>query len=149
MTQRFAAGAVPAADLAEEAEAELRALWDKTRAEYLQLCEGFQFHAALERLFVFVKSINAYIEKRAPWKLGKSAEEKDKARLRAALASMAESLRLSACALRPVMPETADKILGVLGGKKGPTWLQELDWGSSLAGNPVSQSLVLFPRATP
>jgi hypothetical protein len=47
------------------------------------------------------------------------------------------------------MPETADKILGVLGGKKVQTWLQELDWGSTLAGNPVSQSLVLFPRATP
>jgi hypothetical protein len=47
------------------------------------------------------------------------------------------------------MPETADKILGVLGGKKGETWTQELDWGSGLAGNPVSQSLMLFPRAMP
>jgi methionyl-tRNA synthetase len=149
MTHRFAAGAVPAADLVEEPESELRALWAKTRAEYLPLCEGFQFHTALERLFVFVKSINAYIEKRAPWKLGKSADPVDKARLCAALASMAESLRLSACALRPVMPETADKILGVLGGKKGETWTQELDWGSGLAGNPVSQSLMLFPRAMP
>jgi methionyl-tRNA synthetase len=135
--------------MAEEAETELRALWDKTRAEYLSLCEGFQFHTALERLFVFVKSINAYIEKRAPWKLGKSADPVDKARLCAALAAMAESLRLSACALRPVMPETADKIVGVLGGTRGQTWIQELDWGSSLAGNAVSQSLVLFPRAMP
>ena len=147
MTQRFSAGTVPAADPTEEPEMELRALWEKTRAEYLLLCEGFQFHTALERLFVFVKSINAFIEKRAPWKLAKSADPKDQARLCAALAAMAESLRLSACALRPVMPETAEKIMGVLGGKGGRTWMEELAWGSSLAGTRVSQSLVLFPRA--
>jgi methionyl-tRNA synthetase len=96
---------------------------------------------------VFVKSINAYIEKRAPWKLGKSADPMDRERLGASLASMAEALRLSACALRPVVPETADKIIGVLGGKKGQAWTEELQWGSSLQGNKVSQTLVLFPRA--
>jgi methionyl-tRNA synthetase len=147
MTQRFAAGVVPKAEPAEEAETELRALWDKTRAEFLPLCEGFQFHTALERLFVFVKSINAYIEKRAPWKLGKSADPADQARLRSALAAMAESLRLSACALRPVMPGTTEKILDVLGAQKGRTWVEELAWGEGLAGNSVSQTLVLFPRA--
>jgi methionyl-tRNA synthetase len=147
MTHRFAAGVVPAAELAEEPETELRALWEKTRTEYLPLCEGFQFHTALERLFVFVKSINAYIERRAPWKLGKSADPKDKERLGASLASMAEALRLSACALRPVVPGTADKIIGVLGGTKGQSWTEELQWGSSLQGNTVSQTLVLFPRA--
>ncbi len=147
MTHRFAAGVIPAAELTEEPETELRALWEKTRTEYLPLCEGFQFHTALERLFVFVKSINAYIEKRAPWKLAKSADPKDRERLGASLASMAEALRLSACALRPVVPETADKIIAVLGGKKGQTWTEELQWGSSLQGNTVSQTLVLFPRA--
>ena len=147
MTHRFAAGIVPAAELAEEPESDLRALWENTRTEYLALCEDYQFRTALERLFVFVKSINAYIERRAPWKLAKSADPKDKERLCSALAFMAESLRLSACALRPVMPETADKIIGVVGGRKGQTWIEELAWGSSLRGSTVSQTLVLFPRA--
>ena len=147
MTHRFAGGIVPAAESAEEPETQLHALWESTRTEFLRLFEGFQFHTALERLFVFVKSINAYIEKRAPWKLGKSADPADRARLNTALASMAESLRLSACALRPVMPGAADKICGVLGGPKGQNWIEELNWGSSLAGARVSEALVLFPRA--
>ncbi len=49
-------------------------LWEATVPDYIALFEGFQFHTGLERLFAFVTSINGYIEKRAPWKLGKSAE---------------------------------------------------------------------------
>ena len=149
MTNRFGGGPVPPAGLEEEPEQELKALWEKTRPEYLALCEGFQFHTALERLFLFIKSINAYIERRAPWKLGKSAEAQDKARLQASLATMAEALRLSAAALRPVMPATADTVYQVLGRPGGGAWAAELVWGGSLAGAKVAEALVLFPRPAP
>jgi methionyl-tRNA synthetase len=111
--------------------------------------EGFQFHSALERLFAFVKAINAYIEKRAPWKLGKSAEPADAARLRTSLATMAEGLRLAAAALKPVMPGTADRIAAALGAPAPGAWLDELAWGGRLAGSRVAPSLVLFPRSAP
>ena len=81
MTGRYAAGSVPAAELTEEPERELQALWRRLRDESLELYEGFQFHLALDRAFTFIKAINAYIEKRAPWKLAKSAEAADQARL--------------------------------------------------------------------
>jgi methionyl-tRNA synthetase len=149
MTGRFAAGIVPAPEAAEEPEKELHALWAKTREEYLSLSEGFQFHTALERLFIFIKSINAYIEKRAPWKLGKSADPADAARLRGALATMAESLRLSAAALRPVMPGTSEKIMDVLGAPAAGAWSDELAWGTRLTGAKVAAALVLFPRPPP
>jgi len=149
MTGRFAAGVVPVAGAEEEPEQELKALWAKTREEYLALAEGFQFHTALERLFVFIKSINAYIEKRAPWKLGKSADPADGGRLRTALATMAEALRLSAAALRPVMPTAADRILGVLGAPAGGAWSDELAWGTRLTGARMAEALVLFPRPQP
>ena len=110
MTTRFAGGVLPAPEAPEEPEGELHALWAKTAGEFIPLCAGFQFHTALERLFGFVKAINAYIEKLAPWKLGKSDAPADQARLRTALATMAESLRLAAAALEPVMPGTAEKI---------------------------------------
>jgi methionyl-tRNA synthetase len=146
MVGRFGAGAVPAAGADEEAESELRALWARTAADYVALCAGFQFHTGLERVFTFVKAINAYIEKRAPWKLGKSAEPADQARLRTALATMAEALRLAATALRPVMPATSDQIHSVLGAAAGPDWRADLAWGGRLAGNKTAASLVLFPR---
>jgi methionyl-tRNA synthetase len=146
MTGRFGGGSLPAAGPDEEPEAELRALWAGTADEYIALCTGFQFHTGLERVFAFVKAINAYIEKRAPWKLAKSAEPADQARLRTALATMAEGLRLAATALRPVMPATSDRIHGVLGAAAGPDWRADLVWGGRLAGGRTAASLVLFPR---
>ncbi len=149
MTNRFAGGQVPAPAGEAELEVEIRRLWDETRAAYIPLFEQFQFHTALERLFVFIRSINAYIEKRAPWKLGKSAEPADKALLATSLATIAEALRLASVALRPVMPGATDKINQVLGYTPSGTWSQELAWDGRLAGSKVAESLVLFPRPAP
>jgi len=146
MTNRFAGGLVPAAGPDAEPEAEIRKLWETTAADYIPLFEQFQFHTALERLFAFIRSINAYVEKRAPWKLAKSAESADKALLATSLATMAEALRLAAVALRPVMPGATARIDSVLGYAPSGTWSQELSWGSRLAGGRVAESLVLFPR---
>jgi len=149
MTTRFGAGLIPAAGPAEDVEKELQALWDKTRIEVIPLCEGFQFHTALDRTFAFITATNAYIEKRAPWKLGKSTAEADQALLRTSLATMAEALRLGAALLQAVMPTTTEKINAVLGYTPGASWRDELVWGSRLAGRKVAEALVLFPRPQP
>ena len=149
MTNRFAAAVVPAAEVAEETEKELHALWEKTRDEFIPLCEGFQFHTALERAFLFITATNAYIEKRAPWKLGKSTEPKDQALLRTSLATMAEALRLGVAAIQHVMPSTTEKINAVLGYTPGAAWREELTWSSRLTGSKVAEALVLFPRPAP
>jgi methionyl-tRNA synthetase len=149
MTGRYAGGVVPAAGAAEEPERELQALWTRTRDEAVQLCEGFQFHLALDRTFTFIKAINAYIEKRAPWKLGKSAAEADQALLRTALATIAEALRLGVTLLAPVMPATTAKVCAALGHTPAPKWSDELQWGASLTGAKVQAGLVLFPRPEP
>jgi methionyl-tRNA synthetase len=149
MTTRFAAGAVPAAGPAAEAELELRGLWESTRPEYVALFGQFQFHTGLERLFAFVRSINGYIEKRAPWKLAKSPEPSDRALLQTSLAVMAEALRLASAALRPVMPGATDRINAVIGYSPSGAWLDELAWGGRLEGSRVAASLVLFPRPLP
>ncbi len=151
MTTRFAGGVVPEEDPAGVAaeEKELRELWDRTGSEFIVLCEGFQFHQALDRLFAFLRAINGYIEKRAPWKLGKSADPADQAKLRTALAVMAESLRLAATALEPVMPAAAGKIHEVLGRAPDGAWSVRLRWSGALAGSRVAPTLVLFPRPQP
>jgi methionyl-tRNA synthetase len=146
MTSRFAGGVVPAAGADGDPERELRGLWAATGKEYVALFGQFQFHAGLERLFAFIRAINGYVEKRAPWKLGKSSEAADKALLLASLAVMAEALRLAAVALRPVMPGAVEKIDGVLGYRPGGAWLDELAWGGRLAGAKLAPALVLFPR---
>lgn len=149
MTTRFAGGTLPAAGMAEDLEKVLHALWEKTRDEFIPLCEGHQFHTALERAMVFLTETNAYIEKRAPWKLGKSAEPTDQARLRTSLATMAEALRLAAALIQHITPATAEKINAVLGYQAGAAWRDELDWGAKLSGAKVAPALVLFPRPAP
>ncbi|MBI4623531.1 MAG: methionine--tRNA ligase [Verrucomicrobia bacterium] len=149
MTTRFAAGVLPAAGAIEDYERELHDLWPKTCDEVIALCEGFQFHTALERTIGFVTATNAYIEKRAPWKLGKSIAATDQERLRTALATIAEALRLAVALLQHVMPATTAKINEVLGYVPGPDWRRELDWGTKLNGAKVAAALVLFPRPQP
>jgi methionyl-tRNA synthetase len=146
------APAIPAADTAGTAapapspETELKALWEKTRDEVISLNEGFQFHVALERTFAFITATNAYIDKRAPWKLGKSAAPADQSLLRTSLATMAEALRLANALLVAVMPGTSGKINAVLGHRPGAVWRDELAWGTRLAGNKVAETAILFPR---
>ena len=149
MTTRFAAGVLPAAEVIEDAEREVQALWTRTRDEVIPLCEGFQFHTALERTMAFVNATNAYIEKRAPWKLGKSVDPKDAALLRTSLATMAEALRLAVALMQHVVPATTAKINSVLGYTPGADWRAELEWGSKLTGAKVDEALVLFPRPAP
>jgi methionyl-tRNA synthetase len=97
----------------------------------------------------FVTATNAYIERRAPWKLGKSAEPKDQALLRTSLATMAEALRLAVGLMQHVTPATTAKIYSVLGYTPGNQWRDELQWGAKLNGSKVAESLVLFPRPLP
>ena len=146
MTNRFSDGVIPALVENGEAEATLRAIWEKTRQEVVPLCEEFQFHVALERTFAFITATNAYIEQRAPWKLGKSTEEGDQQRLKTALATMAEALRLGSTLLLAVIPSTVGKIHGVLGYEAGDQWSDELNWGDALTGKTVAKTCILFPR---
>jgi methionyl-tRNA synthetase len=149
MTGRYAGGAVPPAGAAEDPERDLQALWARTRDEFIALCEGFQFHSALDRAFAYAKAINRYAELRAPWKLGKSALPADQARLRTSLATMAEALRLTALLLAPVMPATTGKVHAALGAAPADDWRAGLEWGDRLRGGTTQATLVLFPRPTP
>jgi methionyl-tRNA synthetase len=146
MTNRFAEGVIPIAGEAGEPEKELQAHWGKTQVEVAGLWSDFQFHTALEKTMGFVTATNAYIEKRAPWKLGKSTDAADRALLATSLATMAESLRLAAVLLQPFMPGAVAQIQTVLGYKPTGILAEELGWGGRLAGSKVAASLVLFPR---
>jgi methionyl-tRNA synthetase len=146
MTTRFAGGIVPAAEIEEEPERDLKAAWNKTKDEFITLSEGFQFHLALERAFGFFTAVNGYIEKRAPFKLAKLTDARDQALLRTSLATIAEGLRCGVSLLPAVMPETTQKIYAVLAYTPAPVWREDLGWGSALLGHKVAEALILFPR---
>jgi len=70
-------------------------------------------------------------------------------RLDTTLWSLAESLRLVAEALRPLLPETAARIAAQLGVGLAPDWSRSLRWGGLDAGTPVGVPAPLFPRREP
>lgn len=135
-----------AASVTEEPETEVKQLWKKTEAEIHELYEGFQFHSALERIFTFITALNRYAEIRAPWKLAKSDDPQDRKLLETSLALLAEGIRLATVACLPVMPETGQRVLGLLGEPVPQTWEGELTWGDRLTGRTFGERAILFPR---
>lgn len=143
---RNTASVVPAAPASDaDLEKALRALWAETAPKYLELAEGYRFHEALDTLWEFVRSMNRYIEDRAPWKLAKSAEPADREKLEATLAHLAEGLRLTAVAITPVMPTVAAKLHACLGLEAPARFADHLDWSARCTGAKLVDKAILFP----
>ena len=143
--RNFPEGLLPAT-VVEEPEATLHALWKETHEEVLQAYAQFQFHLALEKTITFITALNRYAEIRAPWKLAKSDEAKDKALLATTLSTLAEGLRLGNVFLKPVMPDISDRISGLLGQEPVTRWEGQLDWSNRLDGQVLGEKTILFPR---
>lgn len=146
MTSRYADQIIPASTVKEEAEVELIQNWQKLENEVFRQFEDFQIQEGLDQIFEFIRSLNRYIETRAPWKLAKSEETADKYRLQTCLASIAEGLRLCALLLNPVMPKISSEITKSIGAPDNQNWIQDAHWGSSLEGSNVGEKMILFPR---
>jgi len=146
MLHRYKGGTIPAPCVEEPMEAELKALAGVTVDETLKLFEGMQFHIALEKIFTLVRGINKYAEQRAPWKVAKGTDEQSERVLDTTLFYMAESLRLAAVLLTPVMPTVAEKILTLLGSEKAALFAGNLEWSERLVGKTCGDKEILFPR---
>ena len=92
---------------------------------------------AIEIILQFVRSINKYIETKAPWKLAK--EEPEIAGK--VLFTAAEALRVSAVLLSPIMPNRTQTVLETLGATESG-----LDWGGLTSGIEIKLHDPLFPR---
>ena len=149
MVGRSYAGLVPAPAADETLEQDLRTLWQDTERKFAQAFADHQVSHALESLWVFVSAMNAYIESRAPWKLAKSSDPADRARLDSCLAHVAEGLRLVATVLLPVMPQTCRKLLGSIGRPVPVAFEGQLAWSWVGTGAKVADSCILFPQILP
>ena len=99
--------------------------------------EVMRVNEAIEIILQFVRSINKYIETKAPWKLAKE-EPKIAGKV---LFTAAEALRVSAILLSPIMPNRTQTVLETLGATESG-----LDWGGLTSGIKVKLHDPLFPR---
>ncbi len=99
--------------------------------------DNLEINKVINDIMIFIRSINVFIEQNEPWKLVKS----DKVQAGNILYHCAESLRLAAVMLSPVMPSKTKDILDILGTND-----VELVWGKLKAGSKISTSKPIFPR---
>jgi methionyl-tRNA synthetase len=72
-------------------------------------------HLALEAIWLMLGAANKYFSAQQPWVLRKSESEADQARFRTVLYTTCEAVRIAALLIQPVMPESASKLLDLLG----------------------------------
>jgi len=111
--------------------------------EYTAAMDRFEPHAALVAAGKLATWCNALVEETAPWKLAKDPDQAEK--LDAVLFTLAESLRVLALLLSPVLPRAATGIFSQLNWNK-PFRLEDAKWGGLPDGHQLGKPTPLFPR---
>lgn len=107
--------------------------------------DELRFTDALELVWKIVSRAHKYIDETEPWKLAQDPAQKDQ--LDSDLAHLAESLRLIALHLLPVMTHAPVTIFGTLGLELENEELQVVKWGALPAGAQVVETgTPIFPR---
>jgi len=118
--------------------------------------EAFDFCAskclidvAGEKVISLTTEANQFIEQSAPWKMAKQNES---TALDAVLYELAESLRIIAVLISPVLPKASHGIFDQLNwkielsGKEERFALKDAEWGGLPDGHVVGKPVPLFPR---
>ena len=144
MVQKYFGGTLPEAQEADEAlDAELLAMASGLRDKYEAEMERYQFQNALAEVFKVISRANKYIDENAPWILAK--DEAKKPRLARVMYNLLETIRICGALLTPVMPETAEKIMGRIGATEYG-WDSLAAFGVLSATAQVTGGEALFPR---
>ena len=107
---------------------------------------------ALDAIFAVVRAANRRVEETKPWLLLRAERSGDTdagRRLDASLCELAEALRVVAEALRPLLPDAAERMATQLGLPLSPRWIEALRWGALPGGTRVATPRALFPRRQP
>ena len=108
----------------------------------LDKVKSLKLSFAIEDVLQLIRSVNRYLEVKAPWKLAKEGEA-GKAKLNSILYHSAEALRIGFSLLHPVMPAKMEEALAALGATPAESVLR---WGAWDYSKPLGQGINLFPR---
>lgn len=114
MTNKYFGGIVTDKGIAEEVDAELKAVVECTPGAVDEKMDKLRVADAITEIFNLFKRCNKYIDETMPWALAKEEDKKD--RLETVLYNLITSISKGAELLSSFMPETSEKILAQLNG---------------------------------
>ena len=114
MTNKYFGGTVTDKGVAEEVDADLKAVTENTSKAVEAKMKELRVADAITEIFNLFKRCNNYIDETMTWALAKEEDKKD--RLETVLWNLIQSISEGAKLLESFMPETAEKILAQLGG---------------------------------
>lgn len=149
MIQRYCGGSIPSSSACSGDDTELEdALWKsvvQTAESTGPLIHDMKLDASVAAVMSAVRSINVYLQERAPWSLAKQAGTA--AQIARCLYTAAECLRVCAALLYPVMPEKMIALRTALGMSDARPHLGKLtEFGVLIPGTDVAPPGALFPR---
>ena len=144
MSNKYFDGVVKSTGVAEEVDADLKAVVTSARDKVAEKMKNLRVADAITEVFNLFRRCNKYIDETAPWVLAKDEATKD--RLAEVLYNLVESITIGACLLKSFLPETADRILAQL--NTGMREYDDLDkFGLYENGNKVTEKPeILFAR---
>ncbi len=148
MISKYRGGTIPEPGEAK-GDAEVRELTQKVIGSYRTNFDDYNFSRGLENVWELISRVNKYIVENEPWAIAEKPAEARK--LDSVLFHAAESLRLIAVLVAPVIPKTAQNLWEQLGleGHVADVRLRELRWSRDLVGKKIRGGASLFPRLDP
>lgn len=113
MTNKYFGGTVTDKGVAEEVDADLKAVTESTPKAVEDKMEELRVADAMTEIFNLFKRCNKYIDETMPWVLAKDEAKKD--RLETVLWNLIQSISRGAELLESFMPSTSKKVLEQLG----------------------------------
>lgn len=108
-------GVVPAPGAFSAADTELLEAADGLLTRVRAAFDSQAMHQGLEAIWLMLGAANRYFSAQEPWVLRKSASEADQQRFRTVLYVTLEAVRVAAVLVAPVMPDSAARLLDLLG----------------------------------
>ena len=148
MVAKNLGGVVPEPGEPSAADTELLTMADGLLKRVRAGFDSQAMHSALEAIWLMLGEANRYFSAQQPWVLRKSESEADRARFRAVLYTTCEAVRIAALLVQPVMPESAGKLLDLLGQGEDQRHFAAI--GSRLVpGTVLPAPAGVFPRYQP
>jgi methionyl-tRNA synthetase len=118
-----------------------------TIKNYEALMNDLHFADALAEIWKLVARTNKYIDETAPWVLARNEDDASKQKLASVMNHLAESLRIIAVLIQPMMTQSPAKIFAQLGLDPKQLELQGLKFGEIPAETKVvEKGTPIFPR---